>query len=730
MPQAIPKKLTLSPARQDALEALISMRIPRQHAANLVSQVQGTTNAEVLRKALQLHEGMSQRVAPPQGARTQGAPMPRGAIPVAPVTAPPIPPAPQPQQQIPGFGPPGGPAAAPNARQLGAQSIPSGPLPPPIAQRPPNWLEKWAATLHPDDSRRMRLEAGPQASPSAPPTPNIMPAPIASRAPMSPTAGPMPMPAPIAQRPSGPSMTSSAPQTASSPVAQAGWPLGLMPAPLKPRVRVKAAGRYEAPAEAAKPQDLPVISAQEEYDKLPLGARFRHPDGYIYRKESHSSEEPQKMADGGVVQPGPSELQDQPDLYAPPPLQQPAPAQPTPPTEESSQSPEERDLSKTPSLFAGAAPLSYQQPGSASFIASPAPPAGGFANLAAAAEGNVGKLNTSGFAGTEAGRLACAAAVSQIVKDEMGYDLPKTNSTAELYDELKKGWREVPAGTPGAVIVSPTSGGQHGHTGIVGNNGAIYSNSSATGNWEQNYTVDSWNKRFGGLGVHAFLPPQPGSEQPPQKMQTGGEVKPGALPSELPEAPEQKDLYQTPDQGQTQPPQSTDTVPAMLTPGEYVVPKPAVDQIGADNLATLTQRALSGQQPGNASFIPAPAPTKGTGGAGKVAPFKDGVRTMSFGAGTDKPTTATTYGALEVNGKPVKLGTSDIAMSPNLMKAHGLNLGDYVDVLDKDGKVLYPNQRIADLSYISKGKPTTNSIELWGRPEPEGGYTRIRPSAA
>jgi hypothetical protein len=83
-----------------------------------------------------------------------------------------------------------------------------------------------------------------------------------------------------------------------------------------------------------------------------------------------------------------------------------------------------------------------------------------------------------------------------------------------------------------------------------------------------------------------------------------------------------------------------------------------------------------------------------------------------------------------VDGKPVKMDTSDIAMSPNLLEKYGLKLGDYVDVLGPDGKVLYSHQRIADKSYISEGKPTTDSIELWGRPEPKGGYTTIRPSGS
>jgi hypothetical protein len=120
--------------------------------------------------------------------------------------------------------------------------------------------------------------------------------------------------------------------------------------------------------------------------------------------------------------------------------------------------------------------------------------------------------------------------------------------------------------------------------------------------------------------------------------------------------------------------------------------------------------------------VPAPTPVLGT------------YRAMSFGPGNfpgaDKATNAVLYGALaDKQGNPVKMTTSDIAMSPNLLAKHNLKLGDYVDVLDAKGNVLYPRQRIADKSYVSKGKPTTDSIELWGRPEPEGGFAQIRPSS-
>jgi hypothetical protein len=129
-----------------------------------------------------------------------------------------------------------------------------------------------------------------------------------------------------------------------------------------------------------------------------------------------------------------------------------------------------------------------------------------------------------------------------------------------------------------------------------------------------------------------------------------------------------------------------------------------------------------------------PAVTTGPATSNPSSPILGTYRAMSFGPGNfpgaDKATNAVLYGALaDEQGNPIKMTTSDIAMSPNLLAKHNLKLGDYVDVLDAKGNVLYPHQRIADKSYVSKGKPTTDSIELWGRPEPEGGFAQIRPSS-
>jgi len=123
---------------------------------------------------------------------------------------------------------------------------------------------------------------------------------------------------------------------------------------------------------------------------------------------------------------------------------------------------------------------------------------------------------------TDRGRFGCADAVSHILHDELGFSVGITTSTKKLYDELvAAGWQKIDVTTsgvvvpPGAVIVSPTFTDKqgktvHGHTGIVGENGAIYSNSSngpSKGLWEENWTVDKWKEYYARCGSFAFVPP-------------------------------------------------------------------------------------------------------------------------------------------------------------------------------------------------------------------------------
>ena len=84
--------------------------------------------------------------------------------------------------------------------------------------------------------------------------------------------------------------------------------------------------------------------------------------------------------------------------------------------------------------------------------------------------------------------------------------------TATLFQYLIKSpeFQQVMVPESGDIIISPTgmgNGSMQGHVGIVGKNGTIMSNSSATGKFMSNYTIDTWTKRYhdkGGIPVYYF----------------------------------------------------------------------------------------------------------------------------------------------------------------------------------------------------------------------------------
>ena len=110
--------------------------------------------------------------------------------------------------------------------------------------------------------------------------------------------------------------------------------------------------------------------------------------------------------------------------------------------------------------------------------------------------------------------LACADSVSRVVKSAFPEAFKGSISTSELYKQLKSStsFKKVSDIRCGDVIISPTGLGKtgkikHGHVGIVGEDEEIMSNSSATGLWTTNYTVDSWVKRYreqGGYPIYIF----------------------------------------------------------------------------------------------------------------------------------------------------------------------------------------------------------------------------------
>jgi len=108
----------------------------------------------------------------------------------------------------------------------------------------------------------------------------------------------------------------------------------------------------------------------------------------------------------------------------------------------------------------------------------------------------------------------CADSVSKVILSAFPNSIIGSVSTKLLYEELSKSKQfvKVLEFQAGDVIISPTGMGKtgkiaNGHTGIVGENEEILSNSSATGTWENNYTMKSWVDRFrtaGGYPIFFF----------------------------------------------------------------------------------------------------------------------------------------------------------------------------------------------------------------------------------
>jgi hypothetical protein len=102
--------------------------------------------------------------------------------------------------------------------------------------------------------------------------------------------------------------------------------------------------------------------------------------------------------------------------------------------------------------------------------------------------------------------FGCAESVNEVVFDAFGDYAGGDLSTARLYLSIQNNSKFVQITSPvqGDIIVSPTGYGNgslpNGHVGIVGANGVIMSNTSATGLWSQNYTLSSWKKRYADLG--------------------------------------------------------------------------------------------------------------------------------------------------------------------------------------------------------------------------------------
>lgn len=107
----------------------------------------------------------------------------------------------------------------------------------------------------------------------------------------------------------------------------------------------------------------------------------------------------------------------------------------------------------------------------------------------------------------------CANTVSIILTKALGSFKEASISTYTLYRNLSNSedFERVDSPLEGDIVISPTGyqgyGGKlsNGHVGIVGQRTLIMSNTSATGKFENNYTLQSWRDRYVGLGTYPMV---------------------------------------------------------------------------------------------------------------------------------------------------------------------------------------------------------------------------------
>jgi len=140
------------------------------------------------------------------------------------------------------------------------------------------------------------------------------------------------------------------------------------------------------------------------------------------------------------------------------------------------------------------------------------------ARIADAAEKNDGTqpwTDTKYTPNVQNGRLAGAAAVSTILQD-LGYKGADSANVGKLSDQLiKEGWQMVPLdkAQPGDVIYGGRlgkdwrAGGGNAHVGIIGKDGEVWHNDSATGNWQKDSVASSFPEGKYGNQVWVLRPP-------------------------------------------------------------------------------------------------------------------------------------------------------------------------------------------------------------------------------
>ncbi len=109
--------------------------------------------------------------------------------------------------------------------------------------------------------------------------------------------------------------------------------------------------------------------------------------------------------------------------------------------------------------------------------------------------------------------LGCAETLTNLIA-KVNPKIQWTNplSTTAVYKDMANGksFREVYTPKEGDIIISPTKFDITGHCGVVGLHGVIMSNNSfkdqngVRGIFDENYTINSWNRYFGKKGLKTY----------------------------------------------------------------------------------------------------------------------------------------------------------------------------------------------------------------------------------
>ena len=102
--------------------------------------------------------------------------------------------------------------------------------------------------------------------------------------------------------------------------------------------------------------------------------------------------------------------------------------------------------------------------------------------------------------------VACVESVTTLIH-QIRPEVPIMTGTWTFLEYLKRSsmlFQKTDDPKPGCIIISPTGTGngklKNGHTGIIGKDGIIMSNDSASGLFLENYTLESWKHKYGKIG--------------------------------------------------------------------------------------------------------------------------------------------------------------------------------------------------------------------------------------